>query len=254
MFSMALFKRPLRYAAWLLLPLCILAIVALWRPDVLRSSHVDVPPPMLGEQQERPTTWATPLDAGFRLYALSPSLYRSALPQTDDLAQLHQRGIRTVINLHQQSDVLWLGDDAMRRIHIPLRGDRVTDTQVITVLRAIRAGEQQGGILVHCKHGQNRTGLISAMYRIVYDGWSREEAMAEMLEGGFGTAERMEDAVGYMNRVDVDAVKQAIEAGECSTNPLAWCRLTSWFMSQAEPLADYPVALVQSRSRTVATP
>ena len=149
---------------------------------------------------------------------------------------------------------LWLGDDAMRRIHIPLRGDRVTDTQVITVLRAIRTGEQQGGVLVHCKHGQNRTGLISAMYRIVYDGWSREEAMAEMLEGGFGTAERMEDAVGYMNRVDVDAVKQAIEAGKCSTNPLDWCRLTGLFMSQDEPLADYPVALVQSRSSTVATP
>jgi protein tyrosine phosphatase (PTP) superfamily phosphohydrolase (DUF442 family) len=223
-------KRLLRPAGWLALSLSIvLVIVALWRPDVLRSDHVDIPPPILTAEQPRPTNWATPLDESFRFYTLSPTLYRSALPQANDLAQLHSRGIYTVVNLHQQSDEPWLAGSDVRRVHIPLRGDRVTDTQVIAVLAAIRAGEQDGGVLLHCKHGQNRTGLISAMYRIVYDGWSREEAMAEMLEGGFGTAERMEDAVGYMNRVDVNAVKQAIAKGECSTNPLAWCRMSAWF-------------------------
>ena len=76
------------------------------------------------------------------------------------------------------------------------------------------------------------------MYRIVYEGWSRDEAIAEMLEGGFGTAERMEDALGYLNRVDVDALKQAIAGGECSTNPLAWCRFNAWFVESVDALAD----------------
>ncbi|MEH6800482.1 MAG: dual specificity protein phosphatase family protein [Halopseudomonas sabulinigri] len=222
-------KRFLRYAAWLGVPLCVLAIVALWRPDVLRSDQVNIPAPTLSAQEPRPQTWATRLDQDFIFYGLSPTLYRSALPETDDLAELHERGINTVINFYQQSDDAWLGDSEIQRVHIPLRGDRVTDTEVIEVLRAIREGEQHGSVLVHCKHGQNRTGLITAMYRIVYDGWSRDEAMAEMIEGGFGTAERMEDAIGYLNRVDAGEVKLAIADGECSTNPLAWCQLGEWF-------------------------
>ena len=44
---MSRFKRLGRLAAWLLLPVCILAIVALWRPDVLRSGDVTIPPPTL---------------------------------------------------------------------------------------------------------------------------------------------------------------------------------------------------------------
>lgn len=234
------FKRVMRPAAWLALPLALLAIVALWRPDVLRSDEVAFPPRFLAAQAPRPTGWAQPLDQEFRFYTLSPTLYRSALPQADDVAQLRARGITTVINFYQQDDAAWLNDASMERVHIPLRGDRVTDTEVISVLRAIRAGEQRGGVLVHCKHGQNRTGLITAMYRIVYDGWTREEAMAEMLEGGFGQAERMDDAVGYLNRVDLADFKQAIHGGECSTNPLAWCRLRAWLAGDDERAEDYP--------------
>jgi len=235
-------KRIVRHARWLALPLGILAIVALWRPDVLRSDDVDIPPSTLAAQEPRPEAWAISVDEAFRFYELSPTLYRSALPQADDLAELHERGINTVINFYQQSDSDWLGDSEIRAIHIPLRGDRVTDTQVIEVLRAIREGEQHGSVLVRCKHGQNRTGLITAMYRIVYDGWSRDEAMAEMLEGGFGTAERMEDAIGYLNRVDVGEVKLAIADGDCSTNPLAWCRLGDWFADKDEAPAGHKVA------------
>lgn len=226
------YKRLQRCVAWLALPLGILAIVALWRPDVLRSDYVDVPSPSLGAQEERPAIWASSVDEDFRFYALSSTLYRSALPQASDVAELKERGINTVINFYQESDEAWLAGSTMHRIHIPLRADRVTDTDVIAVLRAIREGERHGGVLVHCKHGQNPTGLITAMYRIVYDDWTREEAMAEMLEGGFGVAERMDDAVGYMNRVDVEAVKSAMAEGECSTNPLAWCRLIGWFSSE----------------------
>lgn len=218
-------RRLVHLAAWLALPLVILAIVALWRPDVLRSSHVEIPRPTLTDQQARPAAWAQPLAATFLFHALSPTLYRSALPSGGDIVALQENGIRTVINLHQQSDDPWLAVNDIRSVHMPLRGDRVTDAQVIAVLGAIREGEKRGGVLVHCKHGQNRTGLISAMYRIVYDGWSREQAMAEMVEGGFGPPQRMTDAIGYLNRVDVDAVKLAISKGECSTRILAWCRL-----------------------------
>ncbi|WVM91781.1 tyrosine-protein phosphatase [Halopseudomonas pachastrellae] len=105
----------------------------------------------------------------------------------------------------------------------------MTDTDVIRVLREIRAGQQQGKVLIHCKHGQNRTGLMAAMYRIVFDGWSREQAMAEMLEGGFG---RVDVAAGA--RRGGQRRMQHQYTGAVSVRAL-WQR--------ADPVADQRVAM-----------
>ncbi|MEL0166671.1 MAG: dual specificity protein phosphatase family protein [Pseudomonadaceae bacterium] len=217
------------------LPLITLAIVGLARPDVFRSDHVDMPAPTLSANQPRPADWAVPVDPQLRLYRMAPNLYRSALPDSGDLPTLQAQGITTVINFYQRNDD-WLSGSNLTAVHEPLHADRVTDTDVIRVLREIRAGQQQGNVLIHCKHGQNRTGLMAAMYRIVFDGWSREQAMAEMLEGGFGEGELMTDAVGYLNRVDVNAVRNAVTEGECSTSALALCHVSDWWHRQTGQL------------------
>lgn len=213
------------------LPLALLGVIALARPDVFRSDHVTMPVPTLSAGQARPADWATPIDPQLRLYRMAPTLYRSALPDSADLPTLQAQGITTVINFYQRNDD-WLAGSNLTAVHEPLHADRVTDTDVIRVLREIRAGQQRGNVLIHCKHGQNRTGLMAAMYRIVFDGWSREQAMAEMLEGGFGEGELMTDAVGYLNRVDVDAVRSAVAEGECSTSALALCQVSDWWRRQ----------------------
>jgi protein-tyrosine phosphatase len=41
-------------------------------------------------------------------------------------------------------------------------------------------------VLIHCKAGLHRTGCLSAVYRMEYQGWSREEAYAELRAHGFG--------------------------------------------------------------------
>jgi hypothetical protein len=66
----------------------------------------------------------------------------------------------------------------------------------------------------------------------VFEGWSREQALAEMLEGGFGDGELMTDAVGYLNRVDVEAVRTAMDEGRCSTQALALCQVSDWWRRQ----------------------
>ncbi len=40
-------------------------------------------------------------------------------------------------------------------------------------------------VLVHCSAGRHRTGLLCALYRIERQGWSVDQAMAEMLSFGF---------------------------------------------------------------------
>ncbi|GHT94264.1 protein-tyrosine-phosphatase [Betaproteobacteria bacterium] len=161
----------------------------------------------------RPENWAVSIDQRFNLYEMQPNLYRSALPDSEALPRLKELGIATVINFYQRSDSGWLSLPQVRQIHLPLRADRINGTQVLEALRAIRQAQAHGVVLIHCKHGQNRTGLIAALYRIVYQGWSKEEARAEMLGGGFGGEERLDDAERYLRRVDIDKIKTALASG-----------------------------------------
>jgi protein tyrosine/serine phosphatase len=40
-------------------------------------------------------------------------------------------------------------------------------------------------VWVHCTAGRDRTGAMCAVYRMEYDHWSAEQALAEMREYGF---------------------------------------------------------------------
>jgi tyrosine-protein phosphatase SIW14 len=41
-------------------------------------------------------------------------------------------------------------------------------------------------ILVHCNAGLNRTGVITAVYRMEHDGWTSQQAWEELRANGFG--------------------------------------------------------------------
>jgi tyrosine-protein phosphatase SIW14 len=44
-------------------------------------------------------------------------------------------------------------------------------------------------ILLHCKAGLHRTGVLTAVYRMEYQGWSRESAFRELKAHGFGDSD-----------------------------------------------------------------
>ena len=41
-------------------------------------------------------------------------------------------------------------------------------------------------ILVHCKAGLHRTGVLTAVYRMEYQGWTQQQAIQELRANGFG--------------------------------------------------------------------
>jgi len=45
--------------------------------------------------------------------------------------------------------------------------------------------ESNWPLLWHCHYGNDRTGLLRAMFRVVKQGWSTEDARKEMLRDGF---------------------------------------------------------------------
>lgn len=67
--------------------------------------------------------------------------------------------------------------------------------------------------------------------RVVVQGWSKEDALSEMTQGGFGDSTHFKDGIRYMMQADVDKLRTALANGECSTSPFAMCSMKSWFNS-----------------------
>ncbi|BAQ71750.1 dual specificity phosphatase, catalytic domain-containing protein [Pseudomonas sp. Os17] len=177
----------------------------------------------------RPEQWAQPVEKQYNLYQMSPTLYRSALPDKGAVPLLEKLKVGTVINFLPESDSSWLSSPGINQVQLPYRTNHVDDADVLKALRAIQSAEAQGPVLMHCKHGSDRTGLMSAMYRVVVQGWSKEEALNEMTQGGFGDSSHFKDGIRYMMQADVDKLRTALANGDCSTSVFATCSVKSWF-------------------------
>lgn len=181
------------------------------------------------EQSPRPAQWAQLVDRHYNLYQITPTLYRSRQPDAAAQPLLEQLGVHTVINFIKQSDSTWLSDAAVAQVQIPLQVVHIDDADVIQSLRAIQTAQQNGPVLIHCKHGLDRTGLVAAMYRIVAQGWSKQAALDEMEHGGYGDEDSLKRGIEYIDKVDVAALKAAMDSGACSTSALARCAIKGWF-------------------------
>lgn len=113
-------------------------------------------------------------------------IYRGAQPKKEGYATLKQMGIRTVINLRanhgETKDVESAG---MRSIEFPM--GMFGDVNKGTVQNAIKAMSDPSNqpVFLHCKLGQDRTGIVVAVYRMKEEGWSLKQAESEMQEFGF---------------------------------------------------------------------
>ncbi|MBC3386200.1 tyrosine-protein phosphatase [Pseudomonas sp. SWRI179] len=201
-----------------------------------------------GEVAEtRPAEWAQPVEKDYNLYQMSPTLYRSSLPDGGAVPLLTKLRIGTVITFLPQSDKRWLSTPGIEQVQLPYRTNHVDDSDILRALRAVQAAEAKGPVLMHCKHGSDRTGLVAAMYRVVVQGWSKEDALNEMTEGGFGDSHHFKDGVRYMMQADVDKLRVALANGDCSTSVFALCSLESWVNSTTTTRPLDPQALVPPR-------
>ena len=65
-------------------------------------------------------------------------------------------------------------------------------------------------VFVHCQHGADRTGTMSAVYRIFVQGWDKEDAIKEMTNGGFGFHSVWWSLVKYLKEMEVEKIRAAL--------------------------------------------
>lgn len=135
----------------------------------------------------RPPEWATPLTVTGvpNLHKVSDALYRSAQFDASGVPELTRLGIKTVISLRgSKKDRELLAGGSFRVIHLPVNTFFPKQEPFRKFLEIVGNPENQP-VLIHCKHGADRTGAAVALYRIHLQGWSVEKALDEMVNGGY---------------------------------------------------------------------
>jgi len=164
-------------------------------------------------ESDRPISWATPIQMqGVRsLYKITDYLYRSAQPNEEGMKNLEKMGIKTVINLRTfHSDLDKIKKTGLLYEELSVKPWHIEDEDVIKVLRIIKKREN-GPFLMHCWRGADRLGLMVAMFRIIEQGWTKDEAIQEMVKGGYGFHASWRNIIDYVQNVDVERIRKEVE-------------------------------------------
>jgi len=124
---------------------------------------------------------------------VTPALYRGAQPTQEGMEALKKMGVDIVVNLrggrnpNEEQAAAKLG---MRYVSIPWQCYSPRDEVFARFLAVVREnpGKQ---IFVHCREGEDRTGMTIASYRMAEQGWSADEAMKEMQAFGFSATHHL---------------------------------------------------------------
>jgi hypothetical protein len=144
-----------------------------------------------------------------RLREVTPDrVYRSGEMTVDGFTDAVRRyGLRTVINLQDEYPdpdlpltpwslgtvkesvlcrqlgvrYLWMPPDLLPRRRIPAERPHALD-------RFFELMDDPAAypVLLHCRAGLHRTGVMVAAYRMEYEGWDKQRALQELRDNGFG--------------------------------------------------------------------
>lgn len=116
--------------------------------------------------------------------------YRGARPEQGDYQALAALGIKTVIDLtdnsrsYEQPAVEAAG---LRYINIPMVDKSYPSMDQVNAFLKVVDDPATGKFYLHCAGGRHRTGVMGAVYRFNHDHWNLDQAFAEMNQYEFGS-------------------------------------------------------------------
>lgn len=114
-------------------------------------------------------------------------LYRSAQVTGEDIADYRARyGIRSILNLRGASNEVWYGDEtaAADRLDIIHADFAMNASRQLSPVEAARLIDLMRTLpkplLIHCRHGSDRTGLAVSLYLAAVRGATEAEAESQL--------------------------------------------------------------------------
>ncbi|HEV7745377.1 MAG TPA: tyrosine-protein phosphatase [Pyrinomonadaceae bacterium] len=117
--------------------------------------------------------------------------YRGARPKDRDYPALAALGIRTVIDLtdnSRESEQPAVEAAGLRYVNIPLVDKSYPTAEQVSAFLKVVDDPATGKFYLHCAGGRHRTGIMGAVYRFNHDNWNYDQAYAEMLKYDFYTS------------------------------------------------------------------
>ncbi len=146
-----------------------------------------------------PQAGATPSAHGEKLHLvgipnagkITDQLYRGAQPRADGLEQLKKFGITTIVDLRGED----LGARELEKkeaealgihfVSIPVNGWSPPSIDQVAQFLSLFRENSATRVFVHCRLGEDRTGVFIAIYRVAVQKWPAEQAIKEMYFFGF---------------------------------------------------------------------
>lgn len=118
-------------------------------------------------------------------------LYRGAQPHPVGMQELKKLGVTTIVDLRGENPGLRDSEKeqaeslGIRFLSIPVSGWAPPSNEQVAQFLALFRNNPKEKVFVHCRFGDDRTGVFVATYRMAYEGWPATQAMNEMYFFGF---------------------------------------------------------------------
>ena len=119
---------------------------------------------------------------------INNNYYRGAQPKGSDYRDLAALGVKTIIDLQKDGPSNEAGlvtGVGMKFFRIGMTtSEAPTDGQIAQFFEIVTNPANQP-VYVHCAGGRHRTGTMTALYRMTFDGWNAAQAYTEMKQFRF---------------------------------------------------------------------
>jgi protein tyrosine/serine phosphatase len=116
--------------------------------------------------------------------------FRGALPKPEEYKQLAALGVKTVIDLQEKTEPSAQARAAaagLLYINVPMSDTKYPPEEIVQRFLELVKDQANFPIFVHCHGGRHRTGAMTAVYRMTFQGWNVEKAYDEMKDYDFYT-------------------------------------------------------------------
>jgi protein tyrosine/serine phosphatase len=133
---------------------------------------------------------ASPDDPAGNFSQVSTGIYRGGRPDQPGIAELQKMGVKTIIDLENDDTAIknergWAEAAGIQFVSEPMDGTQTpNDKEVNDTLAKINDPANQP-VFVHCMQGHDRTGVIIALYRVIFENWAPKAAHDEMMALGY---------------------------------------------------------------------
>lgn len=116
---------------------------------------------------------------------VTPTLYRGGQPTAEGFENLSRMGIAIIVDTgRSKRDEALIKHLGMTYDSLPWYCPFPKDAVFERFVQIVRENPHKK-IFVHCRFGDDRTGMMIAAYRMAAEGWTAKEAMQEMHEFGY---------------------------------------------------------------------